>query len=134
MASSKDGQGHKDRYLDTSRKILSQEMLRCNMKSLALTVQKLLARLKFQRGGQNDRQDKYNMPPNLRSRGHKNYMKIQSPLCKQGEIVGRKLHPHPGKEIGPPSHGLLSLCNQIKKESYNVSSLKEVNNILRSSM
>ena len=30
---------------------------------LALTVQKLLARLKFQRGGQNDRQDKNNMPP-----------------------------------------------------------------------
>ena len=29
----------------------------------ALTVQKLLARLKFQRGGQNDRQDKNNMPP-----------------------------------------------------------------------
>ena len=26
-ANSKDGQGHKDKYLDTSRKILSQEML-----------------------------------------------------------------------------------------------------------
>ena len=34
MANSKDGQGHKDRYLDTSRKILSQEMLMCNMKAL----------------------------------------------------------------------------------------------------
>ena len=42
-----------------------------NIKALALTVQKLLARLKFQRGGQNyrmtelqnDRQDKNNMPP-----------------------------------------------------------------------
>ena len=43
-----------------------------NIKALALTVQKLLARLKFQRGGQNDRQDKNNMPPDLRSRGHKN--------------------------------------------------------------
>ena len=38
MANSKDGQGHKDKYLDTSRKILSQEMLMCNMKALALTV------------------------------------------------------------------------------------------------
>ena len=38
MANSKDGQGHKDKYLDTSRKILSQEMLTCNMKALALTV------------------------------------------------------------------------------------------------
>ena len=34
MANSKDGQGHKDRYLDTSSKILSQEMLMCNMKAL----------------------------------------------------------------------------------------------------
>ena len=55
------------------------------------------------------------MPPDLRSRGHKNYMKIQVPLCEQGGIVSRKLHPHPGKEIWPPSHGLLSLCNQMKK-------------------
>ena len=43
-----------------------------NIKPLALTVQKLLARLKFQRGGQNDRMtDKNNNPPNLRSPGHK---------------------------------------------------------------
>ena len=38
MANSTDGQGHKDKYLDTSRKILSQEMLNlmlmCNMKAL----------------------------------------------------------------------------------------------------
>ena len=34
MANSEDGQGHKDKYLDTSRKILSQEMLMCNMKAL----------------------------------------------------------------------------------------------------
>ena len=33
MANSKDGQGHKDKYLDPSRKILSQEMLMCNMKA-----------------------------------------------------------------------------------------------------
>ena len=39
MANSKDGQGHrdnkdnKDKYLDTIRKILSQEMLICNMKA-----------------------------------------------------------------------------------------------------
>ena len=29
-----DGQGHKYKYLDTSSKILSQEMLMCNMKAL----------------------------------------------------------------------------------------------------
>ena len=34
IANSKDGQGHKDKYLDTSRKIVSQEMLMCNMKAL----------------------------------------------------------------------------------------------------
>ena len=43
MANSKDGQGHKDKYMDTSRKILLREMLMYK----ALTVQKLLARLKF---------------------------------------------------------------------------------------
>ena len=59
-----------------------------NIKALALTVQKLLARLKFQRGGQNDklqndRQDKNNMPPDLRSRGHKNSSElIKSELIK----------------------------------------------------
>ena len=55
MANSKDAQGHKDKYLDTSRNILSQEILMWNIKALALTFQKLLARLKFQSGGQNDR-------------------------------------------------------------------------------
>ena len=34
MANSKEGQGHKDEYLDTSKKNLSQEMLLCNMKAL----------------------------------------------------------------------------------------------------
>ena len=34
MANSKDGYGHKDKYLDYSRKILSKEMLMCNMKAL----------------------------------------------------------------------------------------------------
>ena len=33
MANSKYVEGHKDKYLDTSRKILSREMLMCNMKA-----------------------------------------------------------------------------------------------------
>ena len=43
MANSKDGQDHKDKYLDTSRKILSkmQEMLMCNIKALIFIIQKL---------------------------------------------------------------------------------------------
>ena len=36
-------------------KVLPQGILMWNIKALALTVQKLLARLKFQREGQNDR-------------------------------------------------------------------------------
>ena len=36
MANSKDGLGHKIKYLDTSSKILSQEMLMCNMKALII--------------------------------------------------------------------------------------------------
>ena len=47
MAKSKDGKGHKDKYIDTCTKILLREMLMYNMKAIALTVQKLLARLKF---------------------------------------------------------------------------------------
>ena len=38
MANSKDGLGLKDKYLDTSRKILSQEMLMCNMKALIFII------------------------------------------------------------------------------------------------
>ena len=38
MANSKDGQ---DKYLDTSIKILSQEMLMCNMKALIFIIWKL---------------------------------------------------------------------------------------------
>ena len=45
------GQGHRVKNNGPSGKVLSQR----NTKALALTVQKLLARLKFQRGGQNYR-------------------------------------------------------------------------------
>ena len=38
MTNSKDGQVHKDKYLDTSTKILSQEMIICNMKSLIFII------------------------------------------------------------------------------------------------
>ena len=38
MANSKDGHGHKDKYLDTSRRILSQEMLMCNIKALSFII------------------------------------------------------------------------------------------------
>ena len=38
MANSKDDQGHKDKYLDTSRNISSQEMLTCNVKDLIIII------------------------------------------------------------------------------------------------
>ena len=38
MANSKDGQGHKDTYLDTNGKILCQEMLMYNMKALIFII------------------------------------------------------------------------------------------------
>ena len=40
LANFKDSQGHKDKYLDTNRNFLSEEMFTCNMKALALTVKK----------------------------------------------------------------------------------------------
>ena len=39
----------------THGKVLSQGIFMWNIRALALTIQKLLTRLKFQRGGQNDR-------------------------------------------------------------------------------
>ena len=41
MTNSKDGQGHMVKYLDTSRKILSQEMLMCNIKALIFILKKM---------------------------------------------------------------------------------------------
>ena len=58
-----------------------------NIKALAGTVQKLLARFKFQRGGQNDKKKKKKKtktppPPALRSRG----IKMKSLLQGQHKI------------------------------------------------
>ena len=41
IANSKDDQGHKDKYLDTSGKILSREMIMCNMKAPIFIIQML---------------------------------------------------------------------------------------------
>ena len=51
------GQGHRVKNNGTHRKVISQGILMRNIKALALSVQKLLyvARLQFQKGGQNDR-------------------------------------------------------------------------------
>ena len=49
------GQGHRVKNNGTHGNFLSQGILIWNIKALSFTVQKLLARLKFQRGGQNDR-------------------------------------------------------------------------------
>ena len=38
MANCKDGQDQEDNYLENSRKILSQEMLMCNMKALTFII------------------------------------------------------------------------------------------------
>ena len=74
------GQAHRVKNNGFHGKILSQVIRMWNTKTLALTVQKVWARIKFLRAGQNDRvsewqndrQDKNNMLPDLRSRGHKN--------------------------------------------------------------
>ena len=55
MVNSKDGLGHKDKYMDNSRKNFRREMLMYKIKALALTVQKLIARLKFSKNGSNSR-------------------------------------------------------------------------------
>ena len=55
MANSKYGQGHKDKYIDTSRKILSREMLMCNMKALMFLIYKLWPKSILKKIGQMSR-------------------------------------------------------------------------------
>ena len=71
------GQGHRVKNNGTHVKVLSQGKFKWNIKALALTVQKLLTRLKFQKG-QNDRPDKNNMPPDMRSRWCNNNLQTNS--------------------------------------------------------
>ena len=47
MDNSKDGQDHKDKYFDTSRKILSQEMTMCNMKALIFYILEGMTNVNF---------------------------------------------------------------------------------------
>ena len=49
------GQGHKVKNNGTHRKVSSQGILIRNIKALALTVQKLLERLKFSKYGSNSK-------------------------------------------------------------------------------
>ena len=58
MANSNEGQEHKDKYFDTSRNIW-----------------------------QNDRKDNNNMPPDLRSRGHKDIFKMK---VRKEKKMGKK--------------------------------------------
>ena len=64
----------------THRKVISQGILMWNIKALALTVQKLLhvARVKYQKGGQNDRMTdrRKTICPPILDRGHKKYNSI----------------------------------------------------------
>ena len=46
MTNSKYGQGHMDKYLETSLNILSKEMLMWNIKALGLGVQKVINKVK----------------------------------------------------------------------------------------
>ena len=52
MANSKDALGHNDTYLDANRKILSQEMLMCNMEAKIL-INRNYDRCQFKRNRSN---------------------------------------------------------------------------------
>ena len=47
MTNSNEGQDHKDKYFDTSRKILSQEMTMCNMEALISYSKEVMRRVNF---------------------------------------------------------------------------------------
>ena len=79
--------------IGTHGKVLSQGILMWNIKVLALIGQKLLARLKFQIGGQHDRMDKNNMPPDLVlfffSPTRDIHMKYQSSITHCSKVISR---------------------------------------------
>ena len=47
MANSNEGQDHKDKYFDTSRKILSQEMIMYNMEALISYFLEVMTNVNF---------------------------------------------------------------------------------------
>ena len=47
MANSDEGQDHKDKYFDTNRKILSQEMTMCNMEALVSYPKEVMTNVIF---------------------------------------------------------------------------------------
>ena len=55
MANSNEGQDHKDKYFDASRKILSQEMTMCNMEALVSYFSELMTNVIFFLIGQKSR-------------------------------------------------------------------------------
>ena len=79
------GHGQRVKHKGTNGKFLWQGIPRWN-KALALTVQKILARLKFERR-QNDRQEK-NMHPDLRTWGHK--IHVFPTMCTYTSIYNNK--------------------------------------------
>ena len=75
----------------TRGKEFSQEIFMLNIKALVPTVQKLLARLKFQRGGQNDRRTKTICPPIFDLRGHIKHLLHYWQLKKKYKSLTRML-------------------------------------------
>ena len=85
--------------------VLSQGILMWNIKTLALTVQKLLTCLRSQRAGQNDRQDKNNTPP--------------PPIFDVGGIV-RHIYDINGDEVGQRAGSFGLQLKWAKTESIQV--------------
>ena len=54
-ANSNEGEDHKDKYFDNSRKILSQEMTMCNMEALASYLSEVMTNVIFFFIGQKSR-------------------------------------------------------------------------------
>ena len=54
MANSNEGQDHKDKYFDTSRKILSQEMTMCKMEALVSYPKEVMTNVFFFLNWSND--------------------------------------------------------------------------------
>ena len=69
MANSNEGQDHKDKYFDTSRKILSQEMTMCNMEALVSYPKEVMTNVNFFKNWSNAKVKKLSTNKKISSQG-----------------------------------------------------------------
>ena len=87
MANSNEGQDHKDKHFDTSRKILSQEMTMCNMEALVSYLLEVMTNVIFFKLVKCQGQKITYVQNDLITR--ENYVKYQSSSTHYSEVISK---------------------------------------------